>query len=177
MKGVSLISSSCPWSINWRRWHICKSASSLATIHVIWGFKVQEIGVWFVRLQFSVQYGLKKPPHQSCPPTVIHSCISLTTFLERAKEFWCLTASQVREPPRLKRNGQKAGMSREAAPSSHECCSRGEWANMGDRIAPSERVSACATMTEPWTHHPDCWKGFLRNNSKFKLLVFNYCIE
>lgn len=109
MKGVSLISSSCPWSINWRRWHICKSASSLATVHVIWGFKVQEIGVWFVRLQFSVQYGLKKTPHQSCPPTVIHSCISLMTFLERAKEFWCLTASQVREPPRLKRNGQKAG--------------------------------------------------------------------
>lgn len=103
MKGVSLIPSSCPWSINWRRWHICKSASSLATIHVIWGFKVQEIAVWFVRLQFSVQYGLQKPPYQSCPPTVIHSCISLMTFLERAKAFSCLTAGQVREPAQTKK--------------------------------------------------------------------------
>lgn len=181
MKGVSLIPSSCPWSINWRRWHICKSASSLATIHVIWGFKVQEIAVWFVRLQFSVQYGLQKPPYQSCPPTVIHSCISLMTFLERAKAFSCLTAGQVREPAQTKKEwAEDREWAEKQLPllfSSHECSSWGEWANTGDRTAPFLKGISLGyhdrTMnTSPWT-----LKRLLRNNSKFKLLVFNYYIE
>lgn len=147
MKEVSLIPSSCPWSIHWRRWHIHKSASSLATIHMIWGLKVQEIiAVWFVRLRFSVQYGLKKP-HTPVLSSHSHSFLPLCNDLPWKSKSILGSDCQARSgnQPRLKSNGQKAGNDQRSSSLFFPWMlfprwGKGEmgwkWTNMGHRTAP-----------------------------------------
>lgn len=185
MRGVSLTPFPCPW-----RWHICKSASSPATICVIYDLKVQEIAVWFVRLQFSVQYGLKN--RHACPvlpQSLLQFCNDLPWKSKRILVSDCQARSG--NQPRLKKNGQKAENDQRssslfsslmnASPKVREGRGGVEMGEYGrQKCSFSERVLACASVTRPWTHHTGCWKGFweiiLISSYWFSIIVLNNSI-